>query len=240
MASKIFVDPSFKVGTSSGSSKIGYRSLSDFGLASDNVLSDLTSSSGSTGDFNLDQAFNELTAKALEVESDYIQGRIPQDVVDQIKSASGEKALAAGLGEGQAARNLLARDLGLNSLQLQQTGIQLATNTLAQIEQKREFNAGLQSEIEKFNANYKLSEQQFLTTIRQQDLSEAELKFNVENQNANRALSVNELITNTALAGQEIRLRYAQLQAAGAKVKTSGLTEDIKNIIADLSAILES
>lgn len=240
MATKVFTDPSFSVGTASGSSTIGYRDLSSFGLAADDTISSLDTSTGSLGSLNLDQAFDDLTAKALEVEADYIQGRIPEDVLEQIKSASGEKALAAGLGDGSGARNLVARDLGLTSLQLQQTGIQLATNTLAQVEQKRQFSAGLQKEIEKFNATYKLSEQQFLTTVRQQDLTEAELRFNVDNQNANRALAVNELITNTALAGQELRVRYAQLQAAGAKVNTSGLKSDIKNIIADLSAILES
>jgi hypothetical protein len=56
----------------------------------------------------------------------YLSGQIPQDVQDQIQRATAQQSEQGGYGDTQMARNLTARDLGLTSLQLQQTGASMA------------------------------------------------------------------------------------------------------------------
>jgi hypothetical protein len=51
-----------------------------------------------------------------------LQGQIPQDVQDQISRTTAQQAMAGGFAGTGAAKSLTARDLGLTSLQLQQTG----------------------------------------------------------------------------------------------------------------------
>lgn len=60
-----------------------------------------------------------------------LKGVLPQDVIDQITRAGAGKALSRGYGGSGMARNLVARDLGLNSLQLTQTAMDSATKWLA-------------------------------------------------------------------------------------------------------------
>jgi len=55
--------------------------------------------------------------------SSYLNGQIPQDVQDQIQRATAQSSLQGGFGGTGMARNLTARDLGLTSMQLQQTGM---------------------------------------------------------------------------------------------------------------------
>ena len=55
--------------------------------------------------------------------SSYLNGVIPQDVQDQIQRATAQQSIQGGYGGTEMARNLTARDLGLTSMQLQQTGM---------------------------------------------------------------------------------------------------------------------
>ena len=58
-----------------------------------------------------------------------MSGNLPQSVVDQIKSTAGEKAMQGGYSASQGrSRNVTARDLGLNQLDLVQTGMAYADN----------------------------------------------------------------------------------------------------------------
>ena len=68
------------------------------------------------------QAANNLT-------STYLAGKIPQDVVDQIFRNSAAKGFTTGLLGGGIGRNIVARDLGLTSLQLQTAGANLLQQT---------------------------------------------------------------------------------------------------------------
>lgn len=52
----------------------------------------------------------------------FLKGDIPQDVVQQIQRNSAQAALTGGFSGTGMARNMTARDLGLNSLQLMQQG----------------------------------------------------------------------------------------------------------------------
>jgi len=68
------------------------------------------------------QAANNLT-------STYLAGKIPQDVVDQIFRNSAAKGFTTGLLGGGIGRNIVARDLGQTSLQLQTAGANLLQQT---------------------------------------------------------------------------------------------------------------
>lgn len=56
----------------------------------------------------------------------YLSGQIPQDVQDQIQRTTAQSSLQGGYGGTPMARNLTARDMGLTSMQLQQTGTSMA------------------------------------------------------------------------------------------------------------------
>jgi len=68
-------------------------------------------------------------AKTNEITSNYLAGKIPTDVVDQIFRSSAAKGFTTGLYGGGLGRNLAARDLGLTSLQLQTAGAGLLDQT---------------------------------------------------------------------------------------------------------------
>ena len=68
-------------------------------------------------------------AKTNEITSNYLVGKIPTDVVDQVFRNSAAKGFATGLYGGGLGRNLVAKDLGLTSLQLQTAGAGLLDQT---------------------------------------------------------------------------------------------------------------
>lgn len=75
----------------------------------------------------LSSEVRSLIAKAGQVASDQLSGILSPDVQKQIERISSENALKAGLGMASpAARNLVARDLGLTSLDLQKAGMESA------------------------------------------------------------------------------------------------------------------
>ena len=84
--------------------------------------------------------YKDNMAKANKLTSDYLTAKLPQDVVDQIFRGSAVKGFATGIYGGGLGRNIVARDLGLTSLQLQTAGAnllkqtaELATNVARQI-----------------------------------------------------------------------------------------------------------
>jgi len=73
--------------------------------------------------------YKQNMAAANQITTDYLAGRIPQDVVDQVVRNSAAKGFATGLLGGGIGRNIVARDLGLTSLQLQTAGANLLQQT---------------------------------------------------------------------------------------------------------------
>jgi hypothetical protein len=93
----------------------------------------------------------ELLGQAKQAASQMITGEIPEDVVEQIETISAEKGIAAGLGMGQAARKLTARDIGMTSFDISSRGLSLAADLSdtnlrfeALKEQRYEFNRKLE------------------------------------------------------------------------------------------------
>lgn len=75
--------------------------------------------------------YDALVGKQGDVISSMLSGELPKDVVNQIQRNSAERAGAGGYGVSGMGRNLEARDLGLNSLQLVQQGLSSAERWLA-------------------------------------------------------------------------------------------------------------
>jgi len=68
-------------------------------------------------------------AKANATTSELLAGKIPQDVVDSIYRGAAAKGFTAGIFGGGIGRNIVAKDLGLTSLQLQSAGANLLQQT---------------------------------------------------------------------------------------------------------------
>lgn len=68
-------------------------------------------------------------AKANAITSDYLAGKLPADVVDAVYRGAASKGFTAGIFGGGLGRNIVAKDLGITSLQLQSAGANLLQQT---------------------------------------------------------------------------------------------------------------
>jgi len=73
--------------------------------------------------------YQQNMAIANKLTTTYLKGQIPQDVVDQVYRGAAAKGFTTGLFGGGIGRNIVARDLGLTSLQLQSAGANLLQQT---------------------------------------------------------------------------------------------------------------
>lgn len=67
--------------------------------------------------------FDSIRSQVGGVLSSEIAGQVPGDVSGVVQNSAAARALGGGFAGGGMQRNLFARDLGLTSLQLQQTGM---------------------------------------------------------------------------------------------------------------------
>ncbi len=79
--------------------------------------------------------FDKLVSGTSEQIQSQLEGKLPKDVVDQINRQSAAANVASGTAGSGFGRNLTTRDLGLNSLQLVQQGIQNSNQWLANARQ---------------------------------------------------------------------------------------------------------
>lgn len=124
-----------------------------------------------------------LLKQAQDVTSDMLEGKIPQDVQDQIEQMSAERSLQGGFGfqGSQRARNLTARDLGLKSTDLMNEGVK---NTAA-LSQSEQGYASVREDVKRTN-------NQFYASIKESDLKQDQLDlaaFNLISENQRVALS---------------------------------------------------
>ncbi len=104
-------------------------------------FADISKLAGDTNTFNQDQ-LNKMLASAVPGYQNMLSGigskigsmlngEIPQDVTDQIGRSAAFQSLSGGYGGSGMARNLVARDLGMTSLDLINKGIDAGTRWLA-------------------------------------------------------------------------------------------------------------
>lgn len=105
-----------------------------------NALPQAESLANSTNQFNINQiqsmlaqvipGYASMTAGVSKNINDELSGKIPQDVSQQIQSSAASRAIGGGFAGSGMHGNLVARDLGLTSLNLTQQGINSAQSWL--------------------------------------------------------------------------------------------------------------
>lgn len=211
--------------------------VQDYGVDMSGV-EDLTIQSGELGGMSLNSEFDKMIADASKVADSFSKGEIPKEVQDMLISQAGEQALISGIGSGSAARNLTARDLGLYSTQLMQTGAQMAQSIAGTIEQKRQYNISAQTAIDQFNKNYSIARAQLQDQLRNTSLDEQQRADQVAEFNASQILEKTKLTTQIWEFGQQLQFEYATTKGEGGDVDTTGLQTDVANITSDINALL--
>lgn len=111
----------------------------DQNIASLPKLKDLA---GDVNSFNQDQmlamlrkaipGYDQQVGKVNDIINSELSGEIPKDIQDAIARSGASKALSGGYAGSGMGRNLVARDLGLTSLDLTQKGIDSASKWIQQ------------------------------------------------------------------------------------------------------------
>lgn len=159
----------------------------------DSIPKDLTSNL----DYNVNNALlsnTELTDLAGDKAKQLMTGEIPADLKNQIESISQSKAMRGGFGMGEAGRKLEARDLGLTSMQLVESGANIA----AQVTQAQNQTTQIYASLQESERNYQLA-------LGQQNVSQANLALmgtELISKNQQYASSLlNELIIQNSHTG---------------------------------------
>lgn len=162
-------------------------------------------------------AAEEMLSGLREKNAAWLKGEVPDDVAEQLREKSAQSARMGGIAGSQAARNLQARDLGLTSMQIQESGMQreaqlseLSKGLGAIREQRAQFMTNLHEQSKQFGAN--LADQMTRT-----QLAHRELILKQEAFNAEQNMRLVELITQSTLGMMQL-----QVQAAGSDVDFSG------------------
>ena len=164
----------------------------------------------------------------------WLKGEIPDDVAEGLRSNAALAARSGGAAGSQASRNLQARDFGLTSMQIQESGMQRAAQLselqkgLAAVhEQRAQFLTSLQENSRQFGAN--LADQMTRTQLAHRELILKQDAFNAE-QNAR----IVELIAQSSLGAMQL-----QVQAATGGVEDdSGITASFNQLQQQLQNLL--
>jgi hypothetical protein len=103
-----------------------------------NELSDFSTQLNVSSSAELQRLLNESIPGYSDIQSQrsantlaQLQGELPEDVQRSVYQSSVARALGGGYGGSPAARNLALSDLGLTSLEMQQLGMQNASNLIS-------------------------------------------------------------------------------------------------------------
>ena len=170
---------------------------------------------------------SDLIGKSKTAIESMLKGEIPQDVQDQIERTAAEKSLSQGIGLGQKSRNLVARDLGLASIDIVSQGIQgaQAIGSLeqgAQIAQeelntnRQQFNEQSNMALMEFNSGLAQWEDNFANTMAGTDLTNTQIE-----------LMGAELISKNQ---QFVQTLLGNLVIANSQRGISGLSDYVNNL----------
>ena len=134
---------------------------------------------------------HELLNDAGDKAKEMMTGAIPDDLRDQIEDTGTSKAMSNGIGMGEAGRKLVARDLGLTSMEISQQG---TANALAVADAKTQLSQVSES-LSESRRNFVLALGDKDTNDRQLALMGAEI---VSQSHASAMAMVNQLIVTNA------------------------------------------
>ena len=163
----------------------------------------------------------------------WLKGEISADVAEGLRSKAALAARSGGAAGSQASRNLQARDFGVTSMQLQESGMQREAQ-LAELskglgsirEQRAQYFANLQETSKQFGAN--LADQMTRT-----QLAHRELMFKQDAFNAEQNARIVELISESTLGMMQL-----QVSAASADVDFGGNLSTWEKLQSQLSGLL--
>lgn len=173
----------------------------------------------------LNTAFDTLVGQSQQPVAQLMAGQIPADVQAQVRQLAAQNSMSRGL-FGQSARALVARDLGLTSMQLQQTGL-TAANALAQ-------TAGTRANQLQNNS---LTLGGLQDTQARTDIAAAQLRDESRRANVNAALSGAQLMGQTLQDMHQIAYGYATAENANEEQATD-LGNDFSKFITSLRSLL--
>jgi len=175
---------------------------------------------------SVNRVFDELTGQMSDVSKSMMSGKIPEDVVKQIKQMAAENTLSRGLGAGSpAGRNLTMRDLGRTSLDLVSAGAQIADTTAKLAETRRQFNIQQTQQWKEYR-----------NSVAQTGLSAAELSERSRQFNVSSALSASELLGKTLASYHDMARLYSQQE--GSEANMGKLTTDFAGLMTKLRSTL--
>lgn len=166
--------------------------------------------------------------KLSEANASLLKGEIPADVAASVRRAASENSIVRGIG-GQAARALSARDLGINSMDIQQRGIQ---NEDTILEAKNAYAAARES-IRQFNTNRNTAIFKLSTDARQQNLAAVDVERQRIATNIDANVNIMNQIANMAMAQQQ-----TAATAAAQKIDPSNIIASLDNMIAQFTGKL--
>lgn len=174
---------------------------------------------------------DELLRQQADIASNFMNGVIPQADREQMIQASQEGAMYGGVGTGQAATYLTARDIGSTQTALMTTGAEQAGKINTFLEGRRQFQQ-----------QYSLDRDALADKMRNTDISSAQQSTydryvtDQNNQfNATSTFNMNKLISNTTLDA----LGY-QVQAGSNDVDSGFITEAIDPLLVTLNHTIKT
>ena len=164
----------------------------------------------------------------------WMRGEVPTDVQERLREDAAQSARASGLSGSQAARNLEARDLGLTSMQIQESGMQRA----AQLSELQKGLAGIREQRAQYLTSLQENSRQFGASLADQvmrtQLAHRELMLKQDAFNAEQNMRLVELITQSSLGAMQL-----QVQAAtGGVTDDSGITASFNQLQQQLQNLL--
>lgn len=145
------------------------------------------------------------SAKTLDdLSKSLLEGKIPKDVENQLRMTLSESSSAKGL-FGQAGRALAAKDLGLTSLQMKQTGAEYVTKSAA----LKEASARLAESSRQFNEQMNLNVAEYGLRTRQANLQGLSLEQDRMQFNAKQSLAITGALQDLIKHQSQLQMEYA-------------------------------
>jgi hypothetical protein len=177
---------------------------------------------GAPGEFSMiDLPENELLIQGERTAQQFLSGELPDDVRQQVERIASERAVQGGTGLGQGGRNLVARDLGLTSVDLQQRGLQSAFQ-LGDVRARRE-GMQLESSVDKFEVTQSINQRyaslreemrqwddRFSVMVQEGDLNSDRMRLAVTDLISTNQRFMQGLINDLTIANSQQSINHLQ------------------------------
>ena len=159
-----------------------------------------------------------------------LAGEIPDDVVAELERQAAEQSLGAGF-QGEAATNLVARDLGLTSLDIQQQGIANALSFGELETSRQQFEQETELALAEFYQTVQVAEDNFALAVANSDQSAIELELQGYELLLSTESTIQELINQLVITN-------AQFEIEGLQEHLDELTGGFDTVSGDVVSLL--